>query len=91
MLITSMLLLFYTALTVPVQICMWNYDDPCNMFPTLYFDVFVDSFFLVIHSFAVFLVIHSFAGYTFISALTVATSSSTPSSWLYIRLQSSNV
>ena len=47
MLITSMLLLFYTALTVPVQICMWNYDDPCNMFPTLYFDVFVDSFFLV--------------------------------------------
>ncbi len=29
------------------QICLWNYDDACNAFPTLYFDVFVDAFFLV--------------------------------------------
>jgi hypothetical protein len=41
-------LLLYTAITVPVQICLWKYDDPCNAFPTLYFDVTVDSFFLVI-------------------------------------------
>jgi hypothetical protein len=26
---------------------MWDYDRPCNKFPTLYFDVFVDAFFLV--------------------------------------------
>jgi hypothetical protein len=26
---------------------MWNYNDPCNAVPTLYIDVFVDSFFLV--------------------------------------------
>ena len=29
-----------------VQLCLWNYDDPCNIFPTLRFDVAVDSFFL---------------------------------------------
>ncbi len=40
-------LLVYTAIVVPVQICMWSYDDPCNMFPTLLFDVAVDIFFLV--------------------------------------------
>jgi len=40
------LLLLYTAIVAPVQICMWAYDDPCNRFPTLEFDVFVDSFFL---------------------------------------------
>jgi hypothetical protein len=44
----SGVLLLYTAIIVPVQICMWKYDDPCNAFPTLYFDVIVDSFFLVI-------------------------------------------
>ena len=43
----SAMLLIYTAVIVPVQICMWNYDDPCNMFPTLFFDVFVDAFFMV--------------------------------------------
>ncbi len=43
----SGLLLFYTALIAPVQICLWNYDDACNIFPTLYFDVAVDSFFVV--------------------------------------------
>ena len=31
------------------QICLWDYDDPCNKFPTLYFDVLVDCFFLVIY------------------------------------------
>mmetsp|Transcript_53366 Transcript_53366/g.111374 ORF Transcript_53366/g.111374 Transcript_53366/m.111374 type:complete len:210 (+) Transcript_53366:1654-2283(+) len=41
-------LLFYTAIIVPVQLCLWNYDDPCSAFTTLYFDVFVHSFFLVI-------------------------------------------
>ena len=40
-------LLFYSAVIVPVQVFMWDYDDPCNMFPTLYFDVLVDTFFLV--------------------------------------------
>ena len=45
----SAILLLYTAVIVPVQICMWNYDDPCNIFPTLYFDVIVDCFFLVQH------------------------------------------
>ena len=40
-------LLLYTAVIVPVQILMWSYDDPCVMFPTLYFDMFVDAFFIV--------------------------------------------
>jgi hypothetical protein len=43
----SAALLLYTAVIVPVQICLWIYDDPCNLFPTLYFDVVVDTFFLV--------------------------------------------
>ena len=51
MLLTSAWLLVYTAMVVPIQLCMWNYDDPCNMFPTLYFDVFVDIFFMVHFSF----------------------------------------
>jgi hypothetical protein len=46
-LFTSGALLFYTAMVVPVQIFMWDYSDPCNMFPTLYFDVVVDVFFMV--------------------------------------------
>ena len=49
MTMVSAILLLYTAVIVPVQICMWNYDDPCNIFPTLYFDVIVDCFFLVQH------------------------------------------
>ena len=44
----SATLLLYTAVIVPVQICLWNYDDPCNKFPTLEFDVFVDCFFVVL-------------------------------------------
>ena len=47
MLLLSGTLLFYTAVIVPVQICMWNYDDPCSIFPTLQFDIIVDTFFLV--------------------------------------------
>ena len=45
--ICSTVLLFYTAVIVPVQILIWNYDDPCVMFPTLYFDILVDFFFMV--------------------------------------------
>jgi len=49
-------LLLYTAVIAPVQICLWNYDDdPCNRFPTLYFDVVVDLFF-VLDAFLPFLV-----------------------------------
>ena len=47
MLFVSGTLLFYTATVVPVQIFIWDYSDPCNMFPTLYFDVLVDLFFMV--------------------------------------------
>jgi hypothetical protein len=47
LLFTSGTLLFYTAMVVPVQIFMWDYSNPCNMFPTLYLDVGVDIFFLV--------------------------------------------
>ncbi len=31
----------------PGQVCLFKYDDPCVVFPTLYFDVAVDSFFMV--------------------------------------------
>jgi hypothetical protein len=47
MLVANAFFLIYTTVLVPVQICLWNYDDPCNKFPTLYFDVIVDSFFMV--------------------------------------------
>lgn len=47
MLFVSGILLLYTSIVVPVQICLWNYDNPCRVFFTLYFDIFVDSFFLV--------------------------------------------
>jgi hypothetical protein len=47
MLVASALFLLYTAVIVPVQLCLWTYDDPCEKFPTLYFDVIVDTFFLV--------------------------------------------
>jgi hypothetical protein len=40
-------LLLYTAVIVPIQLFLWSYDDPCNTFPTLYFDIYVDLFFLV--------------------------------------------
>ena len=46
-LLLSGALLLYTALVVPVQILVWDYSDPCRMFPTLYFDLGVDTFFLV--------------------------------------------
>ena len=46
-LIAYALSLVYTSIVVPVQLCMWTYDDPCNRFPTLYFDILVDTFFVV--------------------------------------------
>ena len=39
--------LLYTSVVVPIQLFVWNYDDPCNIFPTLYLDLAVDLFFLV--------------------------------------------
>ena len=47
MLFMSGILLLYSAIIVPFQICMWDYSDPCNTFPTLFFDLFVDTFFIV--------------------------------------------
>ena len=47
MMFASALLLLYTAIVAPVQLCLWDYTDPCNTFPTLYWDVLVDVFFLV--------------------------------------------
>ncbi len=47
MLFTSGLLLVYTALVVPIQILLWDYSNQCRMFPTLYIDMMVDTFFLV--------------------------------------------
>jgi hypothetical protein len=47
MMVMSTSLLVYTAIIVPVQLCIWTYDDPCIIFPTLPFDIAVDAFFLV--------------------------------------------
>jgi hypothetical protein len=47
MLSMSCLLLAYSAYAVPMQLSFWDREDPCNPFPTLYIDIFVDSFFLV--------------------------------------------
>jgi hypothetical protein len=47
MVMCNAVFLAYTAAIAPVQICLWNYDDPCNSIATLYFDAFVDIFFLV--------------------------------------------
>ena len=41
-------LLLYTAIIAPVQIFVWEFDEEkCNVFPSLYFDMFVDIFFMV--------------------------------------------
>ena len=40
-------MLAYSAAIVPVQLSFWEQIDICTAQPTLYFDVFVDSFFLV--------------------------------------------
>jgi hypothetical protein len=47
MLFISAILLLYSAVVVPFQICIWDYSDPCNIFPMLRFDMFVDFFFMV--------------------------------------------
>ena len=41
MLFISGLLLLYTALVVPIQIFLWENNDPCTLFPTLRIDLFV--------------------------------------------------
>jgi hypothetical protein len=44
----SGMLLLYTAIIAPVQVFVWEFDEEeCNLFPTLYFDIGVDIFFLV--------------------------------------------
>ena len=47
MITMSGVFLLYTAVIVPIQLFLWSYDDPCVLFPTLYLDLLVDSFFLV--------------------------------------------
>jgi hypothetical protein len=40
--------LLYTAVIAPVQIFLWEADDgECETFATFYFDLCVDSFFMV--------------------------------------------
>jgi hypothetical protein len=52
MLFTSGVLLLYTAIIAPAQIFLWEFNDAeCNNFPSLYFDVLVDLFFLVCFAF----------------------------------------
>jgi len=46
MLFLTGLFLFYTAIIVPVQIFVWDYSDPCETYPSLRIDLFVDSYFL---------------------------------------------
>ncbi len=46
----SGVLLLYTAIVSPAQIFVWEFkDEECNVFPTLYFDIFVDIFFMVMY------------------------------------------
>ena len=47
MLFLNALFLLYTAILSPAQIFLWDNDDDCNMFPTLYLDLCIDSFFMV--------------------------------------------
>jgi hypothetical protein len=44
----SGVLLLYTAIVAPVQVFVWEFnEEECNVFPTLYFDIVVDVFFMV--------------------------------------------
>jgi hypothetical protein len=44
----SGMLLLYTAIIAPAQVFLWEFNEvECNTFPTLYFDIAVDLFFLV--------------------------------------------
>jgi hypothetical protein len=48
MLVISGTLLLYTAIIAPAQIFLWEFkEEECSIFPTLYFDIFVDLFFIV--------------------------------------------
>jgi hypothetical protein len=45
----SGMLLLYTAIIAPAQVFVWEFkEEECNVFPTLFFDIFVDLFFMVI-------------------------------------------
>ena len=44
----SFVFLAYSAYVVPMQLSFWANRDPCDPFPTLYFDLVVDTYFLVI-------------------------------------------
>jgi hypothetical protein len=47
-LFVSGMLLLYTAIVAPAQVFLWEFnEEECNVFPTLYFDIFVDVFFIV--------------------------------------------
>ena len=41
------LLLLYNLFIIPVQLSFWNTDATCDPNPTLPFDIFVDTFFMV--------------------------------------------
>ena len=44
--IVSTLLLLYSVFLVPVQLSFWDNPDPCVVYPSLYFDMFADAFFV---------------------------------------------
>ena len=46
-LLLNAVMLSYSAAIVPVQLSFWEPIDICTARPTLYFDVLVDTFFLV--------------------------------------------
>jgi hypothetical protein len=48
MLFCNAIFLIYTAIISPAQIFLWDNEDDCNTFPTLFLDLCVDSFFMVI-------------------------------------------
>ena len=43
----SFLFLAYSAYVVPMQLSFWAIRDACDPFPTLTFDLVVDTYFLV--------------------------------------------
>jgi hypothetical protein len=43
----SFLFLAYSAYVVPMQLSFWAHREACDPFPTLSFDLVVDSYFLV--------------------------------------------
>ena len=47
----SFLFLAYSAYVVPMQLSFWANRDPCDPYPTLIFDLIVDTYFLVLSHF----------------------------------------